>query len=602
MRLLLVGAQIEENLALGYLRSALEQEGHTVATAIFDGPGDSAAVVESVRQDTPDVVGLSITFQRRAHEFGALATALRAAGYAGHVTCGGHFPTLAYRELLTRYPAIDSVVRHEGEATLPELCAALEHHTGDNTLAAVGGLAFRDGETIVATSPRPLCPDLDALAFPARRPDAPMHLGIPTAFMVGSRGCYGHCTFCCINAWITEAGGPRYRERSVQNLVDEMEQLRRERGVRLFIFHDDDFFTRDRARDLARVTALQGKLSRRSLDDLALVVKARPDDVDPDVFRVLRQIGLLRVYLGIETASAQGLRTLGRGVDLAQNRRALAQLRELCVYACFNMLLFDPDSTLASLEQNLTFLREAADVPMNFCRTEIYVGTPLHRRLEREGRLRGDVFGWDYTIGDPRAEVAFRLFARTFYDRNFRPDGLMNSNLGLGYHLHLLRQFYPRADTPALREAAEQTITRVNLDCVAWLDKILDFARSARGLDEGAAEELGEWLTAQVGRANHELQAQVDQAARAMIDAALGSPVQTARRISGWRALAAAALVLPLAACPTRTTPMPPDPPPPPATDMGMPPPPDPVPPPQITPSDPPPPPHIRKDRKRKDP
>jgi len=41
---------------------------------------------------------------------------------------------------------------------------------------------------------------------------------------------------------------------------------------------------------------------------------------------------------------------------------------------------------------------------MNFCRTEVYVGTPLMRRLEREGRLVGDVFGWDYAIADPRAD------------------------------------------------------------------------------------------------------------------------------------------------------------------------------------------------------
>jgi len=592
MRVMLVGAEVEENLALRYLWSALERAGHQVGSAVFDSPDDGPGVLEAARRQAPDLIGLSITFQRRAHEFGELAAALRQAGFAGHITSGGHFPTFAHRELLERYPAIDSAVRHEGEETLPALCAAIE---GGGDLAGIRGLAFRREAELVVTPPRPLCPDLDALPFPRRPDEPPVHLGIPTAFLVGSRGCYGHCTFCCINAWINEAGGPRYRERSVESLVDEMELLRRERGVRLFIFHDDDFFTRDRARDLARVTGLRDQLRRRGLKDLALVVKARPDDVDGEVFRVLREIGLLRVYLGIETASSQGLRTLGRGVDQARNRAALAQLLELGLYACFNLLLFDPDSTVGSLEENVRFLREAAAVPMNFCRTEIYVGTPLHKRMAREGRLRGDSFGWDYTIADPRAEVAFRLFARAFHDRNFRPDGLMNSNLGLGYHLHLLRHFYPRAVTPALLEAAEQTVTRVNLDCVSWLEQILDFARSDRALDPAAVEGQGEWLAAQLARANRDLEAQVDEATRAIIDAARGSQAQTARRISRWRALAAATLVLPLAACPSRNTALPPDPPPPPHADMAgppPPPPPDPVPPPRIMPPDPPPPPH----------
>jgi len=70
-----------------------------------------------------------------------------------------------------------------------------------------------------------------------------------------------------------------------------------------------------------------------------------------------------------------------------------------------------------ALRASLDFWQQHADVPMNFCRTEVYVGTPLMHRLAREGRLIGDEFGWDYHISDPRAEIAFRVFARALYDR-----------------------------------------------------------------------------------------------------------------------------------------------------------------------------------------
>jgi hypothetical protein len=369
----------------------------------------------------------------------------------------------------------------------------------------------------------------------------------------------------------------------VLNLADEIEQLRRQRGARLLIFHDDDFFTRDHDRDLRRVTSLRDELFRRDLTDLALVVKARPDDVDPEVFRVLREIGLLRVYLGIESGSTQGLRTLGRGVDLAQNRRALAYLLHTGVYACFNMLLFDPDSTMTSLYESLSLMREAAHVPMNFCRTEIYVGTPLMRRLEKEGRLIGDEFGWDYHIADARAEIAFRVFARVFYDRNFRADGLMNSNLGLGYHLHLLRHFYPHAVTPALRARAEATISRVNLDSVAWLDRIFDFAVSGNEDEEAFAEELA----AQVNAATRTLEDEVEDATRALI-AAARAPQR--RPSSTWRTMTVGALALPLAVCVLKRPVTPPPDPPPPHDETAQPRGPNP-PEPILMPPDPPPPP-----------
>jgi hypothetical protein len=606
MRVLLVGAEIEENLAVRYLWSALEAAGHVVTTAPFAAPGDAPGVLAAVRRDTPELVGLSVTFQRRAHEFGRLATALREAGFAGHLTCGGHFATFAYESLLGRYPALDSAVRHEGEQTLPALCAALAAGGGAARLREVAGLVFRDGAGGLTVNPaRPLCPDLDALPVPRRDAEAPRHLGIPTAFLVGSRGCYGHCTFCCIHAWLAEAGGPRYRARSVANLADEMASLRHDRGVRLFIFHDDDFFTRDRDRDLARMTALRDALARRRVRDVALVVKARPDDVDPDVFAVLQQIGLLRVYLGIESGSTQGLRTLGRGVDLAQNRAALARLVELGVYACFNLLLFDPDSTLASLAESLDFVRRAAHVPMNFCRTEVYVGTPIMRRLAREGRLLGDEFGWDYHIADPRAEAAFRLFARTFHDRNFRADGLMNSNLGLGYHLHLLRRFYPHAVTPRVVAPAEATIARVNLDAVGWMERILAIAAGPAALDEDTLAAEGERLAAAIDAASARLEDEVEARTRAII-AVAHEPRARATR-TAWRTVAAAAsLALPLAACgPRQGHHPPPDPVPPPSHERAgrpdgghpQPPPPDPVPAPtdagvpRIMPPDPPPPP-----------
>jgi radical SAM superfamily enzyme YgiQ (UPF0313 family) len=559
MRVLLIGADVEENLATRYLAAAVEAGGHVADIAEFSDHDDRAAVLAKIRSFRPDVVGLSMTFQRRAHEFGELADDIRDDGYAGHMVAGGHFPTFAWREVLERYPSIDTIVRHEGEHTLRELCDAIAGGTRPEVMANIRGLVWRaTGGALVPNETRPLCEDLDAIPFPKRIGEPQVHMGIPTAFVVGSRGCYGHCAFCCINAYITEAGGSRYRARSAENIADELATLRRTRGARMFVFHDDDFFTRDRDRDLARMKALRDALWARDVRDIALVVKARPDDVDPEVFAVLQEIGLLRVYVGIEAGSSQGLKTLGRGVDLATNERALGLLRELDVYACYNMLLFDPDSTTRTLREGLEFVRRHPEVPMNFCRTEVYVGTPLERRLARQGRLVGDVFGWDYAIADRAAERSLRLFAYAFLDRNFRCDGLMNATLGLGYHLHLLRRFYPHGLTPALRERTEALIREVNLDCVARMNQVFDFADSPASEDPDAFAEFAERLAGEVEAANAALEAKVAETTQALLRASRARK-PTAGAI--WTSIAAATLAM-TPGC--KTTFPPPDPPPPP--------------------------------------
>jgi radical SAM superfamily enzyme YgiQ (UPF0313 family) len=558
MRVLLVGSELEENLAIRYLASSLEAAGHETRLAPFSSIDDTELVVAATRDYWPEVVGLSMTFQRRAEEFGELVGRIRAAAPAAHITVGGHFPTFAFREVLERWPEIDSVVRHEGERTLVELCDALDADAG---LVGIAGLVCRRDDGALEIMPaRPLRRDVDAIPFPKRVGEPQNHMGIPAAFLVGSRGCYGHCTFCCIQAYTKDAGGDMYRARSADNVADEVAELRRTRGARMLVFHDDDFFTRNPMRDRIRVASLRDALRRRSVHDVALVLKARPDDLDGEVFRILKEIGLLRLYIGIEAGSTQGLRTLGRGVDIEANQRALDFLRAIDVYACFNMLIFDPETRVASLRESLDFLERNADIPMNFCRTEIYPGTPLHKKLEREERLIGDVFGWDYSIRDEAAERAFRIFAKAFLDRNFRCDGLMNSNLSLGYYLHLLKQFYPRTLTTKLRDRARAVCRKVNLDSVARMREIVEFATSGRARNPAALEEFTAVVCEEVTRENRRLEDEVADASRQMLDAARG---RVRPRVGRWATAAVTAIALSPLAC-DPLAPPPPDPVPPP--------------------------------------
>ena len=118
----------------------------------------------------------------------------------------------------------------------------------------------------------------------------------------------------------------------------------------------------------------------------------------------LKEFGLFRVFLGIEAGSARALDQLGRRQTVEQNERALETVNKLGLHACFNLLMLNPDSTLEDFRNNVAFLRVHAGNPMNFCRTEIYAGTPLERRLRRENRLLGNYWGYNYAIRDPRAQ------------------------------------------------------------------------------------------------------------------------------------------------------------------------------------------------------
>jgi anaerobic magnesium-protoporphyrin IX monomethyl ester cyclase len=115
MKAALVGPIQQENLALGYLASYARAKGHEVSVIAYAYRKDLEQTVTRVLADSPDLVGLGIAFQNNVDDYVLLIRALRARGYQGHITCGGHVGTFCWEELLRELPELDSVVRHDGE-------------------------------------------------------------------------------------------------------------------------------------------------------------------------------------------------------------------------------------------------------------------------------------------------------------------------------------------------------------------------------------------------------------------------------------------------------------------------------------------------------
>ncbi|PKN49985.1 MAG: hypothetical protein CVU63_00595, partial [Deltaproteobacteria bacterium HGW-Deltaproteobacteria-20] len=151
--------------------------------------------------------------------------------------------------------------------------------------------------------------------------------------------------------------------------------------------------------------------------------------------------------------------------------------RERSIFHAFNMLLFDPDTTLDSIVPNLELLEHYADVPFNFCRAEVYVETPLEKRLMREGRLAGTYFARSYEMNDPRAELMFRIVSTAFNRRNFAQDGLAMLNLDMRFDIEILRRFYSNSWDPAFHRRAVEMSREVGRSSVRYLRDIHAFAR-----------------------------------------------------------------------------------------------------------------------------
>ena len=243
-------------------------------------------------------------------------------------------------------------------------------------------------------------------------------------------------------------------------------------------------------------------IDRAGMQDIGLVIKCRPNDVHPELFDLLKSMGMIRAYVGIETNSDEGVVSLNRRITTDDNRRALLVFRELDIYHSYNVLIFDPEATLDGIGHNLDFMDEFADVPFNFCRAEVYAGTPLKTILERQGRLQGDYFAWGYEMRDPRVELLFRIATTAFTARNFKHDGVANLNLGIRFDNEVMRHFFPNCWDQSWHDGLVDFSVRVGRDSVAVMRKALDFVQGDHLYDHTAVKAFTLNLARQVAQAD----------------------------------------------------------------------------------------------------
>ena len=519
MRIALIGAELEENLGLRYMASALEQQGHEALIIPFNEEADIPQVVRSLMAAAPEIAGLSMVFTGRAREFCRLAGKLREAGFVGHLTAGGHFAALNCEQLLSDFPEFDSIALGEGE----ELICNLAAHLDD--LSGVAGFCYRSAEGSLRTNPGTGNPEnLDALPFP-RRTDFHEYFGQRIASILSSRGCWRECAFCSIDAWYRSGGGKKFRIRSIDNIVTEMAELYHQHHIRIFNFQDDNFFLPDPKRALARFKALRKGLKQAGVEKIAIAVKARPDSINRAALEVLDDLGIFRVFLGVENASQRGLDNLNRKNTVAQIENALKILNDYDLHIAYNLLMFEPDTNMQDIAINLDFMERHVDNPFNFCRAEAYAYTGLEKKLRADNILSGDYFGFDYRIKDPRVETFHKIANYAFFNRNFSDYGLHYFNMEVDFSYLLLRRFFPERLTRELRSEVRAFIKETNIDTHRHLCKIYDLVLATDPSDREGIREIMKTLRRRVDERSRALRTQGERIIDRLQAAYAGSPL-----------------------------------------------------------------------------
>ncbi|HHT9122469.1 MAG TPA: B12-binding domain-containing radical SAM protein [Candidatus Wunengus sp. YC63] len=335
---------------------------------------------------------------------------LKTMNLTAHINLYGYYPTFAYKKILEDFPHIDSVTIGEPEFTALELAQHISQNRALDEIHILG-LASRNNQENVVFSPRPPVQNLDQLPYPDRRDiDLYKKKGIVT-YIQGSRGCYGHCTFCYLNPFYGQVN--LWRGRSAKNIFEEILKLHREHSVENFYFSDANFFGPAKPGKERAVTLAELILAHDL--DIRFGFECRANDIEEYSLSRLVMAGLTNVFLGLESGDPASLKRFKKHTTVDENIQAIQLLRDYGIEPTFGFIMFEPNSTLESVRNNFEFLQEmgimtnpAVTAHLLHHRQTIFAGTPDYQSMTREATCTDTSFkNYElfYKIKDPKVEA-----------------------------------------------------------------------------------------------------------------------------------------------------------------------------------------------------
>ncbi|MEM2154948.1 MAG: radical SAM protein [Candidatus Jordarchaeales archaeon] len=366
---------------LAYATAVIEEAGYNVK--LVDGAAEGSTHLDMhnlAASLNPDVTILDVTTPSFYNDV-RVAKIFKENGSLV-VAVGPHVSALPEESLKESNGAFDVIARREYDYTVLDI---IQHFEDGKGFEGVNGVTYMEGNKIKSTPDRPFIENLDALPFPAWH-----HLNFknyynagylnPYLDIIGGRGCPFKCTFCL---WPQVMHGRKYRFRSPQNIVDEMEYDITTWPKTRELFFEDDTFTVNHKRAYQICKEI---ISRKI--DVVWSCNSRCDVLDLKLLKYMKRAGCRMLLVGPESGSQRVLNNVKKGITLDEIRKfaELAKMAGLELHTCWVIGL--PGETRHTIELTIRFSKELDTEQLQVSGAVPFPGTEFYEWAKKNGYLK----------------------------------------------------------------------------------------------------------------------------------------------------------------------------------------------------------------------
>ena len=303
-------------------------------------------IIDSMIQDDPDLVGISVTATSQVMPAFTLARQLKEKNADIHITMGGSVFTklidnLQQNHLL--FDLVDSFIVFEGEHALLGLIEQLE---GKMDFSKVPNLVYKEGDSIRVNEPFHIedinslpTPDYDG--FPLDRYLSPKRV-LP---LQGSRGCYWRkCTFCNLHV-----DNLKFRLRNLDLVLEDMDRLKEKYSAEYMFFSDE-------CMPVKQLDSLSSKLIEKG-NDIKWMAGIRFDKgLTKDILAKAREAGCLKMVFGLESSNKRVLSLMDKGIETEITKNVIDYCDETGIAVHMYVIVGFPSETREEALETLDFV------------------------------------------------------------------------------------------------------------------------------------------------------------------------------------------------------------------------------------------------------
>lgn len=381
---------------LAYCAGVLEEAGYAVTFTDAPARGlDLKEIREEAERLQPDLVVIDTGTPSIENDIRVGEQLKRILPESFIVLVGTHVSAFP-EETLLKSDAIDAVARREYEYTVRELASLLANKglrpPKEDSLRKIAGLSFKSDTTVMHNPDRPYIENLDELPWVSKV--YKRHLRIhdyfnpnalyPMVTLITSRGCPFRCTFCVYPQTLT---GRRYRFRSIEDVVGEMEFVVREFPEAKSIFFEDDTLTANKNRCLEFASAI----IERGIK-IPWTANSRTD-VDLETMMRLKAAGCRELCVGFESGDQDVLNSMKKGIKLNRMFQFMKDARKagILIHGCF-MVGF-PGETTETIKKTIDLAIALNPDTVQFYPVMVYPGTEAYEDYRSRGWLTAQDYG-----------------------------------------------------------------------------------------------------------------------------------------------------------------------------------------------------------------